>query len=50
MTELKKLATDLLLPELERQLKEDPSLWPNVKGLFIVTVNKKRKPMATWCV
>ncbi|KAI8145927.1 hypothetical protein BJV82DRAFT_666483 [Fennellomyces sp. T-0311] len=45
---LKQLASDLLLPELERQLAEDPSLWPNVKGLFIVTVAKKKKPMATW--
>ncbi|KAI9489311.1 hypothetical protein BDB00DRAFT_770870 [Zychaea mexicana] len=32
---LKQLASDLLLPELERQLAAEPELWPNVKGLFI---------------
>lgn len=37
-----------MLPEIERQLAEDDSLWPNVKGLFIITVTKKRKPAATW--
>lgn len=42
------LISDLMLPELERQLSEDDSLWPNVKGLFIITVTKKRKPAATW--
>lgn len=42
------LISDLMLPELERQLAEDDSLWPNVKGLFIITVTKKRKPAATW--
>ncbi|KAI9321707.1 SCP2 sterol-binding domain-containing protein [Dichotomocladium elegans] len=47
-TSLKHLASSLLLPELERQLKEDPSLWPNIKGLFVITVAKKKKPMATW--
>ncbi|KAI9027584.1 hypothetical protein CLU79DRAFT_803144 [Phycomyces nitens] len=26
------LIADLMLPELQRQLTEDPSLWPNVKG------------------
>ncbi|KAI8984228.1 hypothetical protein BDF20DRAFT_858708 [Mycotypha africana] len=43
-----KLVSNLLLPELERQLREDKNLWPNLKGLFIVTVTKKRKPAATW--
>lgn len=42
------LISNLLLPELERQLKEDKNLWPNLKGLFIVTVTKKRKAAATW--
>jgi hypothetical protein len=37
-----------MLPEIERQLAEDDSLWPNVKGLYIITVTKKRKPAATW--
>ncbi|KAF7724026.1 hypothetical protein EC973_001433 [Apophysomyces ossiformis] len=42
------LISDLMLPELQRQLLEDKSLWPNVKGLFIVTVTKRKKPAATW--
>ncbi|KAI8391733.1 uncharacterized protein BYT42DRAFT_592087 [Radiomyces spectabilis] len=32
MTTKPQLISDLMLPELERQLAEDPSLWPNVKG------------------
>ncbi|KAI8342208.1 hypothetical protein EDC96DRAFT_522518 [Choanephora cucurbitarum] len=43
-----KLIADLMLPEIERQLAEDDSLWPNVKGLFVITVTKKKKPAATW--
>ena len=46
--QLKQLASDLLMPELERQLQEDPSLIPNMKALFILTIVKKKKPMATW--
>jgi hypothetical protein len=42
------LISDLMLPELERQLLQDPELWPNVKGLFIITVAKRRKPAAVW--
>jgi hypothetical protein len=42
------LISSLLLPELDRQLKEDNNLWPNVKGVFAVTVTKKRKAVATW--
>ena len=42
------LLADLMLPELERQMIEDQTLWPNVKGLFIITVTKKRKPVSTW--
>lgn len=44
------LASSLLLPELERQLKEDKSLWPNIKGFFIVTVTKNKKARAKWYV
>ncbi|KAI8070609.1 uncharacterized protein B0P05DRAFT_550369 [Gilbertella persicaria] len=43
-----KLIADLMLPEIERQLVEDDSLWPNVKGLFVITVTKKKKHAATW--
>lgn len=42
------LISDLMLPEIERQMVEDDTLWPNVKGLYIITVTKKRKPAATW--
>ncbi|KAG2201419.1 hypothetical protein INT47_001468 [Mucor saturninus] len=48
MVQQVQLISDLLLPELERQLKADKDLWPNVKGLFIVTVTKKKKAKATW--
>lgn len=48
MSDEPQLVSNLLLPELERQLKEDPKLWPNIKGLFIVTVTKKKKARATW--
>lgn len=48
MAQPPQLVSNLLLPELERQLKEDKNLWPNVKGLFIVTVTKKKKAEATW--
>lgn len=44
------LVSSLLLPELERQLKEDKSLWPNIKGFFIVTVTKNKKARAKWYV
>ncbi|CEP09104.1 hypothetical protein [Parasitella parasitica] len=47
-SESPQLVSNLLLPELERQLTEDQNLWPNVKGLFIVTVTKKKKAAAIW--
>lgn len=47
-TQPPQLISTLLLPELDRQLKEDSNLWPNVKGLFAITVTKKRKAVATW--
>ncbi|KAG2177303.1 hypothetical protein INT43_007960 [Umbelopsis isabellina] len=43
-----KLLSTLFMPELQRQLSEDKSLWPNVKGLFVITVNKRKKPQAKW--
>ncbi|KAL0078783.1 hypothetical protein J3Q64DRAFT_1733422 [Phycomyces blakesleeanus] len=42
------LIADLMLPELQRQLTEDPSLWPNVKGLFVITVTRKKTSEAVW--
>ncbi|KAI9259021.1 SCP2 sterol-binding domain-containing protein [Phascolomyces articulosus] len=45
---MKQLASDLLMPELDRQIKAEPELWPNIKGLFVFTVAKKKKPQATW--
>ncbi|ORZ12649.1 hypothetical protein BCR42DRAFT_419681 [Absidia repens] len=44
------LISDVLLPEVERHLLQDPLLWPNVKGFFVVTVTKKRKPATTWYI
>ncbi|KAJ2961368.1 hypothetical protein NQZ79_g3343 [Umbelopsis isabellina] len=43
-----KLLSTLFMPELQRQLSEDKSLWPNIKGLFVITVNKRKKPQAKW--
>lgn len=43
-----KLAAELLLPELERQIRAEKDLWPNFKGLFILNITKKRKVVATW--
>ncbi|KAI8888682.1 hypothetical protein K501DRAFT_240310 [Backusella circina FSU 941] len=34
----KQLATNLLLPELQRQLSEDKNLWPNLKGNEVIPV------------
>jgi hypothetical protein len=48
MTSNNKLFADLILPEIENQLNENDALWPNVKGLFVIAVTKKRKPAATW--
>jgi hypothetical protein len=42
------LIANLILPELDRQLAQDDSLWPNVKGLFIITVTKRKRPAAIW--
>ncbi|CAO3659943.1 unnamed protein product [Umbelopsis ramanniana] len=43
-----KLLSSMFMPELQRQLSEGKSLWPNIKGLFVITVNKKKKPQAKW--
>ncbi|ORZ03775.1 hypothetical protein BCR43DRAFT_529161 [Syncephalastrum racemosum] len=43
MADLKKLASDLLLPELERQLKEDPSLWPNGNKVMPLITDDENK-------
>ncbi|CAO3596634.1 unnamed protein product [Absidia cylindrospora] len=44
------LVSDIVLPEVERQLLQDPTLWPNVNGFFVVSVTKKRKPASTWYI
>ncbi|KAG1474934.1 hypothetical protein G6F56_000046 [Rhizopus delemar] len=48
MTKQQILIADLLLPEIERQLVKDTNLWPNIKGLYMIQVTKKRKPVAIW--
>ncbi|PHZ07352.1 uncharacterized protein RHIMIDRAFT_209408 [Rhizopus microsporus ATCC 52813] len=42
------LIADILLPEIEKQLIQDDSLWPNIKGLYVIHITKKKQPMATW--
>ncbi|CAO3699740.1 unnamed protein product [Rhizopus microsporus] len=42
------LVADVLLPEIEKQLIQDDSLWPNIKGLYVIHVTKKKQPVATW--
>ncbi|CAO3612347.1 unnamed protein product [Cunninghamella echinulata] len=44
------LVSDIVLPEVERQIVQDCSLWPNVKGFFIVNVTKRRRPATTWYI
>ncbi|SAL99536.1 hypothetical protein [Absidia glauca] len=44
------LLSDVILPEVERQLLQDPTLWPNIKGYFVVGVTKKKKPVTTWYI
>lgn len=48
MTKQQTLIADLLLPEIERQLVKNNNLWPNIKGLYIIQVTKKRKPVTVW--
>ncbi|KAG1036207.1 hypothetical protein G6F43_013090 [Rhizopus delemar] len=48
MVKQKALIADLLLPEIERQLAKDDSIWPNIKGLYIIQLTKKKKPVAVW--
>ncbi|CEG68459.1 hypothetical protein RMATCC62417_04716 [Rhizopus microsporus] len=42
------LVADVLLPEIEKQLIQDDSLWPNIKGLYVIHVTKKKQPVVTW--
>ena len=44
----KTLVSDLMFPELDRQLSDDPKLWPNLNGLYILNVTRRRKPVTTW--
>ncbi|CAO3615478.1 unnamed protein product [Cunninghamella blakesleeana] len=37
-----------VLPAIELYMKENPDKWPEVKGLFIFTVTKKKKPASIW--
>ncbi|KAG1183824.1 hypothetical protein G6F36_008163 [Rhizopus arrhizus] len=48
MVKQKALIADLLLPEIERQLAKDDSIWPNIKGLYIIQLSKKKNPVAVW--
>ncbi|CAO3623091.1 unnamed protein product [Cunninghamella blakesleeana] len=44
------LVSNIVLPEVERQLVSDRSLWPNIKGFFVVSVTKRRRPATTWYI
>ncbi|KAI8342635.1 hypothetical protein BC941DRAFT_413366 [Chlamydoabsidia padenii] len=44
------LLSDIILPEIERQLLQEPALWPNVKGYFVIGVTKKKKLATTWYI
>ncbi|KAI8092957.1 uncharacterized protein BX664DRAFT_328588 [Halteromyces radiatus] len=44
------LVSDIILPEVDRQISQDQALWPPVKGFFILSVTKKRKPSTTWYI
>ncbi|KAI8990099.1 hypothetical protein BDB01DRAFT_848190 [Pilobolus umbonatus] len=48
MADQPQLISSILLPELNNQIQADNNLWPNLKGLFIITVTKKKKAAATW--
>ncbi|EIE88342.1 hypothetical protein RO3G_13053 [Rhizopus delemar RA 99-880] len=45
MVKQKALIADLLLPEIERQLAKDDSIWPNIKGNTIQPIITTEKEM-----
>lgn len=42
------LISDLMMLELDRQLAADRSLWPNIQGLYVLNITKRRKPKTAW--
>ncbi|KAI9491310.1 hypothetical protein BDB00DRAFT_767392 [Zychaea mexicana] len=39
----RQLISDLMFPELERQLSDDPALWPNLNGLIKPVITKLKQ-------
>ncbi|SAM08605.1 hypothetical protein [Absidia glauca] len=40
-----------ILPVIDAQMNDSQEMWPDVKGLFIFTVTKQKKPATVWyCV
>ncbi|KAI8088711.1 uncharacterized protein BX664DRAFT_296019 [Halteromyces radiatus] len=37
-----------ILPVIEAQMDDSKEMWPDVKGLFIFTVTKQKKPATVW--
>ena len=37
-----------LLPVINNQMEDSKEMWPNVKGLFVFTVTKNKKPATVW--
>lgn len=37
-----------VLPVIEAQMEDSKEMWPEVKGLFIFTVTKQKKPATVW--
>ncbi|CAO3623097.1 unnamed protein product [Cunninghamella echinulata] len=39
---------DYVLPVVQAQMQDSKELWPDIKGLFIFTVTKQKKPATVW--
>ncbi|ORX45282.1 hypothetical protein DM01DRAFT_1328584 [Hesseltinella vesiculosa] len=37
-----------ILPVIQSQMQDSKEMWPNVKGLFVFTVTKQKKPATVW--
>ena len=47
-TSKKKLYADVIFPEAQKQLGENPLLTGNLRGFFVAHVKKRGKPAADW--
>lgn len=37
-----------VLPVIEAQMEDSKEMWPDLKGLFIFTITKQKKPATVW--